>query len=322
MKKRSWLVAFGLMLIAPLVMSQVKDYPNKPVRVVVPLAAGSGGDAFARYFAEKVSAILGQPFLVENIPGASGVIGAVAVKKAPADGYTILQGSTAVISTNPVTTKDLPYDPVKDFKPVSGLVRGMSVFIVAENSGVRNVADLVAAAKKAKAPLNVGTFSPAYQLAQEYFASLAGVKFNNVPYKGGGVVVTDVIGGQLDFAVTDLSGAAPLIKSGKVRALAVSGDARHPDFPNVPTVREGGYPDYVIYTWASFYVRSETPDELVTKLSDALQKALATPEAKEFAFKAGGVELMPLTPVAMRKFQLSEQERIRRVAEMAGMTPQ
>jgi len=303
-------------------MSQTSGYPDKPIKVVVPLAAGSGGETFARFFAEKLAAILGQPFIVENAPGGNGIIGAMIVKRAPADGYTILQGTSAIISLNPITIKNLPYDPIKDFKPVHGILRGMNVFLVAENSRLHSLADLVAAAKSSKIPLSVGTFSPQYQIAQEWFASLAGTKFNNIPYKGGGAVVTDLIGGQLDFAVTDLSSSAPLIKAGRVRALAVSGDARHPLFPDIPTVRESGFPEFVNYSWGSFYVRAETPDEIVTKLADAMDKAMSTNEAKEFAVKTGGVELMTLGPAAMRKFQMDEQARFQGAAKTAGITPQ
>jgi tripartite-type tricarboxylate transporter receptor subunit TctC len=315
------LVFVGLMIIAPLALGQSKDFPNRAVKVIVPFTPGSGSDTSARFFGEKMSAVLGQPVVVENRPGASGVIAVLAVKTAPADGHMILLGSISLLSVNPVTMKDLPYDSLKDLKPISGLTRGMAAIIVPQNSKLVTLADLVAASKDEKKPLSGGTYSAGYQLVLEWFANLAGVKFNHIPYKGGAPIYTDLMGNQLDVAIVDVGGAAPLIKSGKLRAIAMSGETRHPEFPDVPTVKESGYPDYVTYTWTSFCVRSETPDDITAKLADALQKALATNEAKEFARSMGG-ELMPYGPADMQKFQREELERFRRIAAIAGVKPQ
>ncbi len=312
----------ALLFASAAALAQGKDFPNKPVKVIVPFTAGSGSDISARFFAEKMAATLGAPFVVENKPGASGVLGVMAVKTAPADGYSVLLASNSPLSVNPLTIKDLPYDPMKDLKPLSGLTRGMSVLIVAPDSRLKNLADLVAAAKKEKAGLNAGTYSAGYQLALEWFASLAGVRFANVPYKGAAPIYTDVMGKQLDFALLHLGGAAPLIKSGKLRALAVTGEARSAELPDVPTVRESGYPDFVSYTWVSFYVRAETPEEVTAKLVDALQRALASHEAKDFVKKHPGEDLMPHAPAAMHKYQRDEFERFRRIALAAGIKPE
>jgi tripartite-type tricarboxylate transporter receptor subunit TctC len=310
----------ALLLIAPFALGQAKDFPNRPVKVIVPYTAGSGSDTSARFFGEKLAAVLGQPFVVENRPGASGVISVMTVKSAPADGYSILLASNSPLSVNAVTIKDLPYDPLKDLKPLSGLTRGMNAYVVASNSKLNTLADLVAAAKKERQTLNAGSYSDGYQLALEWLANVMGVKFNYVPYKGGAQVFTDVMGNQLDFGLVDMGGVLPLLKSGRLRALAVSGEKRHAEFPNVPTVGESGYPDYVNYSWTSFCVRSETPDDVTAKLADALQKVLATPEAAEFVNRMGA-ELMPFAPDAMRKFQRDEIERFRRIAETAGFKP-
>jgi len=320
--KRIWLIFLALMAFAPSVMADARGFPNKAIKVIVPFTAGSGADIFARYFGEKLAGILGQPFVVENKPGANGVIGTMTVKSAPADGYTILLASNSPLTVNPITIKELPYDPFKDLRPLSGLTRGQSVYIVAADSKLRSIADLVAAAKSGKAPLNIGTYSVGYQLTVDWFASLAGVKFNNVPYKGAAPIFTDVMGSQLDVGLVHLGGVSSLLKSGKLRALAVTGDARSADFPDVPTVREGGYPDYKSYTWVSFYARAETPDDVSAKLADALQKALAANDAKEYVKHHPGEELMPLAPAAMRQYQRDEYERIRRIAEMTGFKPE
>jgi tripartite-type tricarboxylate transporter receptor subunit TctC len=319
--KRMWLAFLALMLTAPLALGQAKDFPSRPVKVIVPFTAGSGSDTSARFFGEKLAALLGQPFVVENKPGASGVISVMAVKTAPADGYMILLASNSPLSVNSVTIKDLPYDPLKDLKPLSGLTRGMNAYIVAPNSKLNTLADVVTVSKQGGPPLNVGNYSAGYHLALEWFANLAGVKFNHIPYKGGAPIFTDIMGNQLDMAIVDLGGVSSLLKSGKIRALAVSGERRHPDFPDVPTIRESGYPDYVNYSWTSFYVRAQTPDDITAKLADALQKALATNEAREFVKKTGG-ELMPYAPIAMQKYHRDELERFRRIAEVAGIKPE
>lgn len=321
MTKRLLTAFFALMCIAGSATGQPKDFPNRTIKIVVPYTAGSGSDTSARFFGEKLAGLLGQTVVVENKPGASGVVAVMATKAAPADGHTILLVGTSQLAVNPFTIKDLPYDPNKDLRPLAGLTRGMNALIVAPNSRFKTLADLVAAARTGKAPPNVGTYSAGYELAIEWFASLARVKFTNVPYKGGAPIFTDIIGGQLDFAVADLGGVASLVKSGKIRVLAVSGEKRHPDFPDVPTIKESGYPEYVNYSCTSLYIRAETPDDITTKLADALQKALASNEAREFARDAGG-ELMPHAPAAMERYQRDEYERFRRIAVAAGIKPQ
>ena len=318
--KRTWFACLALMLAAPIASGQARDFPIRPVKVIVPFTPGSGSDTSARFFGDKLATILGQPFVVENRPGASGVISVMAVKTAPADGYMILLASNSPLSVNPVTIKDLPYDPLKDLKPLSGMTRGMNAYIVAPNSKLKTLADVVTVSRQGP-PLNVGNYSAGYHLALEWFATLAGIKLNHIPYKGGAPIFTDVMGNQLDFAIVDLGGVASMLKSGKLRALAVSGEKRHPDFPDVPTIRESGYPDYVNYSWTSFYVRAQTPDDITAKLADALQTVLATNDAREFV-KRTGSELMPYAPAAMSQYHRDELERFRRIAQVAGIKPE
>jgi tripartite-type tricarboxylate transporter receptor subunit TctC len=312
----AWL---GLAALAPLAAAQNQPFPSRPVTIIVPFTAGSGSDTSARFFGEQLSKILHQPFVVENRPGASGVIAVNAVKNAPADGHTILLASNSPIAVNPVTIKDLPYDPVKDLKPIAGVTRGMNALVVAPESGIKNMADLVARSKSGK--LSVGTYSDGYRLALEWLSSQTGGKFMSVPYKGGAPVFTDVMGGHLDVGLVDMGGAATIVKTGKLRAIAVSGESRHPDFPDVPTVRESGYPEYVNYSWTSFYVRSGTPEAATKTLADAMQQALHSDAAQEFVRKTGG-ELMPYTAEGMREYQKVEIARFRSIAESAGIKPQ
>ncbi|RYZ10790.1 MAG: tripartite tricarboxylate transporter substrate binding protein [Comamonadaceae bacterium] len=318
-KRKALLVMTALLATAGSGWTQPAPFPSKPIRIIVPFTAGSGSDNSSRYFGEQFNALLGQPGIVENKPGANGIIALQAVKNAPADGYTVLLASNSPMAVNPFTIKDLGYDSTKDFKPIAGLTRGMNVFVVSNDSKYQTIDDLLAAGKKSS--LNMGTYSAGYQLAGAWLSGMSGSKFTNVPYKGQAPIMTDIIGNQLDFALVDLGGAMTLLQSGKLKALAVSGEARHPALPNVPTIREKGFPEYVQYSWVSFYVRTQTPDDVTAKLADALQKALAAPAAQEFVAKTGG-ELMPYPPAKMQQFHLAEIERFRKIAQAAGIKPE
>lgn len=201
------------------------------------------------------------------------------------------------------------------------MTRGINAYIVAPNSKLNTLADFVTASKQGGRPLNAGNYSAGYRLALEWFATLSGIKLNRIPYKGGAPIFTDVMGNQLDFAIVDLGGVASLLKSGKLRALAVSGEKRNQDFPDVPTIKESGYPEYVNYSWTSFYVRSGIPDDVTAKLADALQKILASNEVREFS-KTMGNELMPFAPAVMHKYHRDELDRFRRIADVAGIKPE
>ena len=298
-----------------------ETFPSRALKIVVPTSAGSGSDTTARFFGEQLAAALGQSVVIDNKPGANGVIAAMAVKQAPADGYTLFLGTNTHMAVNPVVVKDLPYDAVKDFKFVSGLARGMMMFVAPPGSKFRNVADLVATAKEAPDKVSVGSYTAGFQLAAAWFASVSGTKQLYVPYKGAPEVYTALLGDQLDWAVTDLIAAVPQVKAGKLRALAVSGEKRYPESPEVPTLKESGYPDYVNYTWTSLVVRSETPAAVTARLVDAVSKILATQGAKDFTARIGSEQLL-LGPAEMRRFQLSETERFRRIADGAGIRPQ
>ena len=318
---KTGILLLALATVSPLALGQAANFPIRALKIVVPTSPGSGSDTTARHFAEQLASSLGQPVLVDNRPGANGTIAAMAVKQAPADGYTLFLGTNTHMSVNPIVLKDMPYDPLKDFKPLTGLARGMMLFVASPSSKINTVSDLVTAAKGAKQHLNVGTYTSGFHLAAEWFASVTGTRHVNVPYKGAPEVFIALMGDQLDWSVSDVIAAMPQVKAGKLKALAVSGDTRHPDYPDIPTVKESGYPEYVNYTWTSMYIRSETPDAVTARLVDALQKILSTPSAREFIAKIGS-DPMPLPPADMRKFQIRETERFRRIADGAGIKPQ
>ena len=315
-----WLSCLGLCLIPSFSYAQKSDYPTRSVKVIVPFSAGSGADHASRFFGDLLAKQLGQSFLVENRTGAAGMLAMNTVKVAPADGYTILMGSNSLMAVNPIMLKELTYDAVKDFKPIGGLTRGVNAIVVGKDSKYKSFTELLTAAKTSAVPLNGGTYALGYELALAWLANVAGVKFENILYKGLGEIMVSLQGDQLDFGIVSFNGAAPLLKAGKYRALALSSDQRHPDFPEVPTISESGFPEFTNYTWTSFYVRSDTPDQITNKLEETLQTVLATPLAKEYADQVL-VELMPLKADKMRQYQLEEIARFAKIAKEAGLKP-
>lgn len=315
-----WLSCLGLCLIPSFSYAQKSDYPTRSVKVIVPFSAGSGADHASRFFGDLLAKQLGQSFLVENRTGAAGMLAMNTVKAAPADGYTILMGSNSLMAVNPIMLKELTYDAVKDFKPIGGLTRGVNAIVVGKDSKYKSFTELLTAAKTSAVPLNGGTYALGYELALAWLANVAGVKFENILYKGLGEIMVSLQGDQLDFGIVSFNGAAPLLKAGKYRALALSSDQRHPDFPEVPTISESGFPEFTNYTWTSFYVRSDTPDQITNKLEETLQTVLATPLAREYADQVL-VELMPLKADKMRQYQLEEIARFAKIAKEAGLKP-
>ena len=316
-------ISLGLLSAAASAQAQTQAaaFPSHALKIVVPTSPGSGSDTTARFFGEQLATALGQPVLIDNRPGANGALAAMAVKQAPADGHTLFLATNTHMAVNPVVVKDLPYDAVKDFKPLTGLARGMMLIVVPASSKIGSMAELVSAAKAAKQQLNVGTYTAGFHLSAVWLGSVTGTRHVNVPYKGAPEVFTALLGDQLDWSVSDVIAAMPQVTGGKLKGLAVSGALRHPDYPAIPTVKESGYPEYVNYTWTSLYIRAETPDAVSTRLAEALQKILASASAKAFIAKIGS-DPMPLAAPAMRAFQASETERFRRIADAAGIKPE
>jgi tripartite-type tricarboxylate transporter receptor subunit TctC len=216
---------------------------------------------------------------------------------------------------NAVVIPNLGYDPVKDFTPLLGYARNMNVVLVPNDSRFKTFTDFLAQARTASDPLSVGTFSTTLNLSAAWLAGLANVKFNNIPYKGQAQVMTDVIGNQLDFALVDLGGATALIREKKLRALAVTGETRSPDFPLVPTVKESGLNDYVQYSWNALFVRSDVPPAIRTRLAEVIRTVMTSPETIENLHRPRGTEARPLTSEQMQKLQLEEIDRFRKIAK-------
>lgn len=288
-------------------LANTAGYPSKTVRIIVPFGPGSGSDVYARYFGQQLADRVGQAVVVENRGGAGGAIAVKALQSSPADGHTILLGSNSPMAVNVPAYKELSYDPVNDLRPLCGLSRSMAVIVVPPNSPIQSLEDLIERGKQ-QPPLNMGTYSAGYQLAAAPFLAQAGFKWQDIMYKGLSQTTADVIGGQVDVAVIDTPGSVNIVNSGQMRAIAVTGTERHPEIPDVPTLVEKGYESAVHYSWTSLWMRADTPDELVDKISGELLAVLNDSESARFVSSNGG-EIMPYGPAEMRKFQLSEIER-------------
>lgn len=322
----STVLATGLLtgitaLLSPLAFGQAKDFAGKPIKIIVPFAAGSGADSNSRFYGELLAKSLGTTVVVENRPGGSGVVAVQAVRAAPADGFTILQASNSPMVVNSITMKELPYDSVKDFRPIHGLSKGPVAFIVRADAPYKTMRDLIDATKKENKPLTVGNYSAGYQLVAAWLGTAGGVQINHVPYKGGAQMMTDIIGGQLVIGAIDFSGAVPLIKDGKLRAIALTAGERNPGFPDVPTMKDAGFSDFETYVWSSFYIRAETPDDVTDKLVEAMKKVMVSAEAKTYQ-AAQPTPPMMFGPAEMKAFLQSELARFKKVAQAAGIQPQ
>ena len=320
MANRILRVLAGVVLLSGAASLPAQPYPAKPIRIIVPFAAGSGADMNSRFFGDLVSKLWNQAIVVENRPGGSGVAAALAVKSAPADGYTLFTGTNSPITVNPVVMKDLPYDPMKEFRPVFCFGLSPVAFVVNASSPHKTVAELVEATKKSNAPLQIGTYSAGYELVSAWFATVTGIAITPVPYKGAAAVITDILGSQVAAGAIDYGGAVPYVKDGRLRALATTAEARHAVLPDVPTMKESGYPELVTYTWSSIMVRSETPEPIVTKIYEGFKAAMASPEGRAYQAARPTIEVS-FTPKEFQAFVRSEYERFRRIAQAAGITP-
>jgi tripartite-type tricarboxylate transporter receptor subunit TctC len=314
------IAALAAALLAGSGGAAAQDYPSKPIKIIVPFAAGSGADSNPRFYGEFVSRTLGQPVVVENRPGGSGVTAVLAVTGQPADGYTLFVGTNSPITVNPIVMKDLPYDPIKDFRGVFLFGITPVAFVVGSSTPHKTIADLVHATRNSPNPLPVGTYSAGYEIVAAWLGVAAGIKLTNVPYKGLSQTVTDLAGNQVPFAAIDFSSIVPLVRDGRLRALAQTGESRMAQLPDVPTMKESGYPEIVSHVWSSIMVRSETPDAIVNKLHEAFKAAWLTPEGRNFQAGRPTVEAM-YSPSEMQAFVVSEYERFRKVAQAAGIAP-
>jgi tripartite-type tricarboxylate transporter receptor subunit TctC len=292
---RSWLTAVLLLvLMAP---ACAQNYPTRPITLIVPYAAGGGNDLMARVVADKMSAALGQPIVVENRGGAGGSIATRAVAHAEPDGYTLGLGGTGTLAIDPSLYPNVGYDPRRDFAPVGLIATSALVVLVNPQVPATTVPELIALARRDPGKL---TFASAgvgsgIHLAAELFAAMAGVKLTHIPYKGSAPALTDLIGGHVAIYFSSLPPAIGLVKDGKARALAVTGPQRSPIFPELPTVAESGLPGYAAVLHYGIVAPARTPKPVIDRLAAALRAAIASPDVQQ-RIATDGAEVMGMTP--------------------------
>jgi tripartite-type tricarboxylate transporter receptor subunit TctC len=292
-------------------------YPTKPIRMLVGFAPGGGTDTTARALTPKLAERLGQQVIVDNRPGAAGNIATDITTKAPPDGYTILMGTIAALAINPTLYGNLPFDPLKDLAPVTQAVDSTNLLVVHPTVQAKTVKELIALAKKQS--LNGGSsgVGGAGHLALELFNVMAGTKITHVPYKGGGPAMVDLLGGQINLIFATAASAVGHVKSGKIRALAVTTAKRSQLTPELPTVAEAGLPGFEANNWYGVVVPAKTPRPVIDRLNREFTAVLNMPDIKDVLFKQG-LDAAPSTPAAFGAYIKSETVKWAKVIKASG----
>ena len=311
----------GILLAAALaapVFALAQGYPSSPVRIIVPFTPGSATDIMARVIGERLSPALGQPFIVENRPGAGGTIGIAQLAKATPDGHTVAVVSTGHV-VNPVLYDNLPYDTIKDFAGVAPLANLPSVLIVPQTSGIRSTKDLVAFAKAKPGALNYGTagVGSAAHINIEKFNLAADIKAVHIPFKGTPEILSETMTGRIQYAWVPLVSSVGALKEGKLTALAVSTKVRSPVLPEVPTIAEAGFPAAQFDFWVGMLAPVRTPREAVGRLNAEINRASQLPDVKE-RFAKLGAEPMPMSPEQFDRYIAEEANVLQKVMRAAG----
>ena len=300
-----------------------QTYPAKSIRMIVPFPPGGPNDILGRVMAAEMGRLLGQQVVIDNRGGAGGTLGSDLAAKAPADGYTLLLSGTASLSIAPSLYSKLPYDPVKDFAPVSLIATAPSILIAHPALPVRTVKDVIALAKAKPGQLNfasAGIGTPPH-LAGELFKSMAGVSIVHVPYKGGGPALTDLLAGQVEMYFSGISSALPLVKDGKLRGIAVTSAKRTSIMPEMPTIAESGIAGYEVGNWYAIVAPARTPEAVVARLHGEIVKVLATAEMKKRLFELGA-DPVGSTPEELARYQQAELAKWAKVVKSAGIRPE
>ncbi len=299
--------------------ARAESYPSKSIRVIVPWPAGGVADGSTRRLSALMEPLLGQQIVIENKPGASGMIGADYVAKAKPDGYTLLRGDMVTHAVTPYLFKNVPYDPVKDFAPISAQGQAPMLLVVHPGVEAKSVSELLALAKAKPGVLNSGAGNGTPQhLAGELLKQATGIDISHIPYKGEAPAVSDLIAGQIQVAFSFVSVAGPFVKSGKLRALSVTHRTRVPMLPDVPTMREAGWPELELSAWGGWFAPAGTPRPVIEKLNAAVVKGMDDPVMKEFSRNTGG-ESLTNTPDEFATFLKVEMKRWAEVARKAGV---
>jgi len=302
-------LAAGALLAAPCA-ADAQGFPNRPVRIIVPYSVGFGPDIVARTVAQRLSQVWNQPVLVENRPGASGIVALAEVKRVAADGHTLFVADAGSMSANPLLHSNLPYDPHKDFAPISTLFHATFVIWVRTESRFKTMQDMLAEARAQPARVSYASLGNGHpsQLAVETMARAAEVDFLHVPFRDAGSMFNALVNGDVDFTTVSTNSAAPLVKAGKLRPLAVAARERLKDFPEIPTLPQAGGPPVQMQPWAALVAVAGTPQPILDQLNRDIVAALRLPDVRA-RIEAIGFEVIPSTPQEL-------SELIRRDAEI------
>ena len=312
------MILLGMMFFAPQAFSQA--YPSKPVKLVVPFPAGSATDQIARVVGQQLQESLGQPFVVENKPGAQGGIAAAEVARAAPDGYTLMVGTNTPLAANPSLFKKLNYDPARDFAPVARLGTISFMIMVRPDFPAKDFKAFLDHARSNPGKLSAGYGSAGSQVSQAMLRSMGKIDFIDVPYKGLPQAITDVLGGQISFTFADLANALAQIKGGKLRGIAVTSQKRSPLAPGVPALAEE-LPGYELIAWFALVAPAGTPDPVVARLHQATAAALAKPDVAA-RFASLGTDVAPSNPAELAGFIRSEIDKFAQLAKQAGIQPE
>jgi tripartite-type tricarboxylate transporter receptor subunit TctC len=311
------LAAAALALVPAL--AQADGFPEKSITFVVPFAAGTATDQIARVIGNGVAAESKQAVVVDNKAGANGFIAAQNVAKAAPDGYTVLITTNTTHAANEHLYKKLPYDPVKDFAPITALGKGGQIMVVNPSFPAKTVAEFIALAKKDPGKYSFGAGSSSSRIAGEQLQQMAGIKLLYVPYKSNTLAVTDLLGGQVDMMITDTATGLPQVKAGKLRALGFSSSKRSPLAPDVPTIAEAGVKGYEMGYWFAAYAPANTPPAVVKRLNELLTKAAKSEAARNAFYGPTGTEVFTNSPEEMAKFQAGEAQKWGSIVKAAGI---
>ncbi|MBX3653483.1 MAG: tripartite tricarboxylate transporter substrate binding protein [Ramlibacter sp.] len=318
-RTRPLLLALTAVLGSAPLLAAAQAFPDKPITFVVPFAAGSATDQLARVIGQAVAAEARQSVVVENKAGASGFIASQQVAKAAPDGYTVMITTNTTHAANEHLFKKLPYDPVKDFAPLTGLGKGGQIMVVNPSLPAKSVAEFIALARKEPGKYSFGSGSSSSRMAGELLQQMAGIKLLHVPYKSNPLAITDLLGGQINMMITDTATGLPQIKAGKLNALGFSGSKRSPLAPDVPTIAEAGVPGYEMGYWFAAYAPAGTPAPVVKRLNELLVKAVRSESARTAFYAPTGTEPFTTTPEELARFQAGESQKWARIIKAAGI---
>jgi len=322
LSRRYLLGAMALGLAASLTPARAQDYPVRAVTIVVPLAPGSGMDALVRLYADKLAQSLGKPVIVENKPGATLMLAASAVASAPSDGYTLLVSTISAMAINAVLFRQINYDPVRDFVPISFYVKSPFILVVNPDLPAKTVPELIKLAKENATPLNfssVGVGSPQH-LAMEYMKQRFGLNMVHVPYRSTPQSITDIMAGHVQLGFAEAGASLPLIREGKLRALAVSTATRLPTLPDIaPFAEAANAPDFEAVSWHMLFAPTGTPKPIVDRLHAEMDRIMHDPEIKQ---KASAIGLLPVDPPSIAdtvKYLAAEREKWGALVKKLGL---